>query len=380
MTTLLLSALLAAVAVLLWLLWQQRQQQQEPEQAQEDARISPLLRGINYLLSDQPDQALRELVHVAKLHTETAEVYLALGGMFRGKGEFGRAVRIHQNLLARPDLPRHLHQQAQLALAQDFQAGGLLGRALSQYARVLEWQPDHTQALEASLRIQEQSSEWKNAEELLLRLDRIRGVSSSLHQAYLIAEMAREHQMKGDAQGAIELAERAISMDATCAAAHLLLTEVHLANRNEEAAFTAMRSLQESVPQYALLLVPLLLRYGDVYRGKGREFLLSCWEKTHDEALVLAWIEGVHTTHDVDEVRELMRQLAFSPQTLRACLRVEAISGSDDEGLTRASRIWRQSARNFSCSHCGMEVVEMRWQCPRCHQWGSMLPIGGNTL
>ncbi|HKJ84134.1 MAG TPA: tetratricopeptide repeat protein [Mariprofundaceae bacterium] len=380
MTTLLLSALLAAVVVLLWLLWQQRQQEETLEQAQEDVRISPLLRGINYLLSDQPDRALRELVHVARIHTETAEVYLALGGMFRSKGEFGRAVRIHQNLLARPDLPDSLHQQAQFALAHDFQAGGLLGRALSQYAKVLELQPDHVQALEASLRIHEQSSEWEKAEDLLLRLDRIRGTSSSLHQSYLIAEMAKEHQMKGDTSGAIELAERAIAMDPACAAAHLLLTELHLASRDKAAAFECMRNLQEAVPQYTLLLVPLLLRYTDVYHGQGSDFLRSCWDATHDEALVLAWIEGVHTTYGVEAVRKLMGELGFEPKTLRACLRVEAITADEDTGLAQASRVWRQSARNFSCSHCGMEVVEMRWQCPRCHQWGSMLPISGNTL
>ncbi|MDQ6966262.1 MAG: hypothetical protein Q9M23_05010, partial [Mariprofundaceae bacterium] len=122
----LLAAILAACGVVIWVLWRQQEMQTGQAPEQEDARIPPLLRGINFLLSDEPDRALKELVHVAKLQTETAEVYLALGDMFRTKGEFGRAVRIHQNLLARPDLPQELHMQAQFALAVDFQAGGLL--------------------------------------------------------------------------------------------------------------------------------------------------------------------------------------------------------------------------------------------------------------
>ena len=162
-STLLLVAILAACGLLGWMLWKQQGDQSPPHEQQEDARIPPLLRGINYLLSDEPDRALRELVHVAKLQTETAEVYLALGDMFRNKGEFGRAVRIHQNLLARPDLPRPLHLQARLALAMDFQAGGLLGRAIQQFSQVLDEQPGHVQALEASLHIREQGREWEMA-------------------------------------------------------------------------------------------------------------------------------------------------------------------------------------------------------------------------
>ncbi|HID36880.1 MAG TPA: heat-shock protein, partial [Ghiorsea sp.] len=139
--------ILMAVAVMVAaaLIWKNREEfsEQDLEEPPEDIRVSPLLRGINFLLSDKPDRALQEMVQVAKIRSESVEVYMALGEMFRAQGEYGRAVRIHQNILARPDVSSDLHFQAYVALGRDFQAGGLLDRALKHYAKALAMQTDH---------------------------------------------------------------------------------------------------------------------------------------------------------------------------------------------------------------------------------------------
>jgi len=379
MNALILIALLAALVLLVWLLWQQSQLA-HPEEVQEDARISPLLRGINYLLSDEPDRALRELVQVARLRTETAEVYLALGGMFRTKGEFGRAVRIHQNLLVRPDLPPELHMHVQLALAQDFQAGGLLDRALVQYGKVLDKKPDHVLALEACLRIREQSSEWEKAEEMLMRLDRVRGTSSALHLAYLMAELAKEHNKKNHHKVAIKTAEKALDLDISCASAHVLLAEIYLARSDEKGALASMQRLRDTAPQHLPLLVPLLLADKKAYQYKGKAFLLDYWNEKKDEAFALAWLEAVYIANGRVAARRLLETLELVPSTLRSCLRLAAVAGEKGEPLTDSAKQWRKTVRNYYCMKCGVEVVEMRWQCPGCHEWGSMRPIGEGDL
>lgn len=370
----LLAAILAACGVVIWVLWRQQESQAANPPEQEDARIPPLLRGINFLLSDEPDRALKELVHVAKLQTETAEVYLALGEMFRNKGEFGRAVRIHQNLLARPDLPQHLHMQAQLALAVDFQAGGLLGRALQQYARVLDLQPGHITALEASLRIREQSREWELAEELLQRLDRVRGSNSVLHHAYLQTEMARQRLSMHDEDGALAILQQVVEQAPACAAAHLLLAEIDLKRGDADAAVNSMRQLHAAAPYYLPLLISVLLAYPAAYDSHGREFLTRCWQEKRDELLAIAWIRAVHAARGADEARETARQIGFEPKSLAACLHMNAMLGKE-EPLTRASRQWQSAQKNYSCGECGAKFVDMRWQCPQCHEWGSIRPI-----
>jgi len=182
------------------LLWRNQTGHLDESQAKEaeDIRVSPLLRGINYLLSDQPDQALQEMVQVAKIRSESADVYMALGEMFRAQGEYGRAVRIHQNLLARPDVPLELHFQAYVSLGRDFQAGGLLDRALRHYEKALAMQSDHLESLRSCLRIREQSHEWTEAEWLVSRLEQIEDVSYHKHRAYLYAEMAKSAYEQDD--------------------------------------------------------------------------------------------------------------------------------------------------------------------------------------
>jgi lipopolysaccharide biosynthesis regulator YciM len=375
--------LLAAVswALLGWFWWEKRQiPEGEPEP--DDKRVSLLLRGINYLLSDEPDRALQELVSVARIHTETAEVYLALGGLFRAKGEIGRAVRIHQSLLARPDLPRNLHIQACLALGLDYQAGGFLDRSLRQFAKVIEMQPDNTQALEASLRIREQSHEWILAEELLRRLDEIRRTRSTLHLAYLQAEVAREYFEKGDTETAVSEADKAIGLDENCASAHLLLTDIYLRQHDTDRALGSMKRLSQVASQHLPLLVPTLVNYREVYEKGGFDFLLSCWKETRNEALALAWLEAEYEAGGSEAATRLIRRLEYEPEHLRSCLQLLALTGQQRmKNLQRCAVEWYRNAKHYVCSECGVEVASMRWQCPQCHHWGSMTPImGANKL
>ena len=359
------------------LTWRQRGQQQEPP-AEEDARLSPLLRGINYLLSDEPDRALQEMVQAAKLRSEAADVYMALGAMFRARGEFTRAVRIHQNLLARPDLTKEMQLQARFALAQDFHAGGLLDRALKQYTKVLAIDSGHLKALEGSLRIREQGGDWAEAEEVLARLDRVRNTHSDLHRAYLLAELARAQ--RGKPEEMARLAEQAATLAPDCASALLLLLEFHLARGDAEASAAMLRRMIEHSPSHLPLALALLLGHPEFYRTQGEPLLLAYWQQSRDEALALSWAEQLERLEGGSGVRALLDRLDYRPASLRASLRLAALSETGDPLLLHHARDWRRRVKNHVCGKCGVEVVELRWQCPGCHEWGSMRPLGGGEI
>jgi len=376
MNTLLLAITAASLLVLIALVLMPRRDDTSGQTLAEDERISPLLRGINYLLSDEPDRALQEMVQVARLRSEAAEVYMALGEMFRAKGEYGRAVRIHQNLLARPDLPAHMRVQSMFALARDFHAGGLLDRALQHYRKVLDLQPDHVDALEASLRIREQSSEWMLAEELLSRLEQVCRTSYGSHRAYLFAELAAQALKAGQTEEARQYADRALALDNSCAPARMVLTMLALKASKFDAASQAANALYASNPEHFPLLLPELIRDKKYYRSKGKEMLLQLWRQHQDEEMALAWIEVVAET-DAAEARTLSAELAYQPSGLRGALRLQAASGDTHEA--KFAREWRMSVKNYVCEQCGVEVKAVRWQCPQCHAWGSMHPIKGGV-
>jgi len=374
MTTLLLSLIAAALLVMAALYWRQIQDEDRHDVHEEDGRVTPLLRGINFLLSDEPDLALQEMVQVARLRSEAADVYMALGEMFRSKGEIGRAVRIHQNILARPDVPRELHLQAHMALGKDFQTGGLLDRALRQYEKALTIQSDHVGALEASLRIREQSHEWVEAEELLSRLEHVSGKRSHLHRAYLFAEMAASHYPH-DLKLAKESAERALELDAACAHAHIVLVRIHLHQEDADAAAQALQKMWDEAAEHLHLLVPDIIASKKFYQRHGEAKLLSYWQESRDEELALSWLESVAAHEGVTEVCKLKEKLDFDATTLRASLRLASIESNENTPLSLHAGQWRKKMKHFICNRCGVKVVELRWQCPQCHHWGSMHAI-----
>jgi len=379
MNTLLLAITAIALVMLVALVLRPIQEENEPEK-EEDARISPLLRGINYLLSDEPDLALKEMVQVARLRSEAADVYMALGEMFRSKGEIGRAVRIHQNLLARPDLPKSLHLQAHLALATDFQTGGLLDRALNQYQKALDIQSDHAGALEACLRIREQSSEWLAAEDLLSRLERVRNESYGSHRAYLFSEMARQCYQQKNWQEADTYAVRALELDESCAPARMVEIGLALQNNHADAAQADIRILWQQAREHFPLVISTLLQHQKFYSAYGSALLRDLWHEHHDAELALAWIEALAQNRNPEKAKQLCEEMAFEPRSLRQSLRLHATLGEDNEAHTRFARQWRKTARNYACEQCGVEVVEMRWQCPQCHSWGTLHPKNEETI
>ncbi len=373
MNTLLLAITAIALVVLVALLLRPMQEEQLPKQ-EEDERISPLLRGINYLLSDEPDRALQEMVQVARLRSEAADVYMALGEMFRSKGEIGRAVRIHQNLLARPDLPQSMHLQAHVALALDFQTGGLLDRALIQYQKALDIRSDHAGALEASLRIREQSSEWLLAEELLSRLERVRDESYSSHRAYLFAEVAQKSCSESDFEGASGYASKALELDPPCAPARITEIEIALRENDGDKAVSGIAALYEHSREHFSLVIPLLLKYNDFYSNRAVELLHGYWQRQRDAELALSWLEHVVHARSLEEANQLCLELGFSPGSLRQSLRLSAVLGNESDAHARFAKVWRKTAKNYTCEQCGVEVVEVRWQCPQCHAWGTLHP------
>ena len=370
MMTLLFVLLLAGLLLVWVLFWRQWQHDDSPPSPPHDERISPLLRGINYLLSDKPDLALQEMVQVARLRSEAADVYMALGEMFRSQGEIGRAVRIHQNILARPDVSQRLYLQAHFALAKDFQTGGLLDRALRHYQKVLDVRPDHLDALTASLRIREQSSEWLKAEELLSRIERLKGDEDSLHRAYLWCALAQDAMKAGDAAVAYEYVDHALSLAAHCGHAYILLIELALQHEDEEKLQASLLAIQDKAADYVHLLVPLLLHHAPCM-----EQLRVYYQKTEDHELALSWMEAL-AENEVSAAVDLREKLHFVSAGLRESLRLAAMGMNEDKCFVQQAKQWRLAMKHYHCEQCGVQIAEMRWQCPQCHQWGSMVALG----
>ena len=182
-----------------------------------DNRQAPraYFKGLNFLLNEQQDKAIDAFIEAVQNDPDTSELHFALGNLFRRRGEYERAVRVHEHLLSRGDLSAADRQRAQNALAKDFVKAGLLDRA-EDALRKLEGTSFEGQARLARLAIYERSREWPQAREVATQLEQSGEVSFSVRKAHYLCEQARELNAQGDAAGAVQLLQNA-NRSARCA-------------------------------------------------------------------------------------------------------------------------------------------------------------------
>jgi len=226
-------------------------------------------KGLNALLDEDPDKAIEIFVDIARLDPETAELHFALGSLFRQRGDIERAVRVHQNLLARPDLSNETVGKARFELGQDFLKAGLLDRAEETFHQ-LAGTHYANQASRALLEIYQREKEWKRAIEAALALQMSGAGAYQKEIAQFHCEIAQDELVHINADAALLTLEKALNHDRNNVRAMMLIGDALMAKGDAEAALEAWRRVeQQSVPHVALVAQRLMTGYRSV--GRTRE-------------------------------------------------------------------------------------------------------------
>ncbi|RMG28013.1 MAG: lipopolysaccharide assembly protein LapB, partial [Gammaproteobacteria bacterium] len=210
---------------------------------------SEYFRGLNYLLDEQPDKAIEVFIRMVEVDNETVETHLALGNLFRRRGEVDRAIRIHQNLIARPTLDAEQRGQALLELGQDYMRAGLLDRAEGILREVDEKFPAFSlRALRLLLELYQQEKEWDKAIEVARRLERREKGGHAAEIAQFFCERAEAALAAGDLGTAQHYVREALTVEHECARALLLQGRLLLETGQPRQALRALRRIGEQDP------------------------------------------------------------------------------------------------------------------------------------
>ena len=227
-------------------------------------------RGLNFLLNEQQDQAIDAFIEAVQNDPDTSELHFALGNLFRRRGEYERAVRVHEHLIARGDLTPAEHNRAQHALALDFLKAGLLDRA-EVALRKLEGTSYQEEARLALLSIYERSRDWAPATEIAGKLDGSSRGSFGVRQAHYLCEQALAIGAAGDTEQGLALFKQAASLAPT--AARPLIEKAKLENQlgRHLEAFNTLAELDKAAPQ----AIALAAAFAELHRlaalgGRGR--------------------------------------------------------------------------------------------------------------
>lgn len=350
------------------------------------------LRGLNHLVNEEPDQAIEVFVKLLEVDNETAEVHLALGNLFRRQGEVDRALRIHQNLVARPNLKPQHRNQACYELGQDYLRAGMLDRAESLFVGLVEQGIFGARALAGLVSIYEQGRDWPQAIETARKLESVRGQSQRPMIAQYLCELAEIERRRRNVSRAHELLRQALSEHPTCVRASLTQGALFEAANDQSAAIEAyQRVVKQDLGFISEILDPLERCYSERQDVEGLRAVLDDLLKRSTSiapriAMTRLLMREGKERVALDYLNSALRAqpnwygfhyLLTLMEQLGQRSDVGATSRSDGalEGLRATLRKMLEVSARYRCHHCGFDGRNLHWQCPRCRQWNSMIPL-----
>ncbi len=334
-------------------------------------------RGLNFLLNEQQDQAIDAFIEAVQNDPDTSELHFALGNLFRRRGEYERAVRVHQHLLSRGDLSSTDRQRAQHALALDYLRAGLLDRAEEALLK-LEGTPFESEARLALLANYERSRDWVHAADVAQRLEDAEHGSFTGRLAHYLCEQSAAHLAAHEPEIAQRLLEQAIR-DAPKAARPRIDLAKLLGQRGHPAqALATLQAVYDVAPAAVPLIAGQLAQLG-IANGQTQAVLERM--QTHYlespsidclEAIVI--LEAQLGANTAQTRQWYLRHLEKEPSLVAAARWLAGQSSEQAPAQPLVQRALDHAAKpltRYRCAACGFEAKQHFWQCPGCQAWDS---------
>jgi lipopolysaccharide biosynthesis regulator YciM len=355
-------------------------------QLKRETRDSPkaTYKGLSLLLNEQQDKAIDAFIEAVQDDPDTAELHFALGNLFRRRGEFERAVRVHQHLLGRSDIGPADRDRAQHELAQDFVKAGLFDRAEQAY-KALEGTAYHTEARLALLNLYERSRDWRAAVEVAQLLEASGAGSFARRLSHYWCELALAAEDQQHADEADRALQHAMKADPGSPRPWLMLGQRLRRQGRDAEAVDAWNELRQRNPATFALVAG---EYADAAQASGRGDaarrtldvllaegprldLLLAWAKLEaDKAVVTARLQSVLHGHPTLSAAQLMMEQPLLKEAAAAAPSSAAAFEDVRQAVARAAK----PLQRYRCAACGFEAQRHFWQCPGCLSWDSYPP------
>lgn len=379
-------ALLPVAALSGWYVGR-RERRRLPSRGNGRAVSSDYFRGLNFLLNDRPDQAIEVFIKALEVESETVETHLALGNLFRRRGEVDRAIRIHQNLVARPALEFEQRALALLELGLDYMRSGLLDRAESLFKELLESGAHQRQAIDHLVDIYQQEREWDKALEYTVRLEKLGKLDLRARRAQFLCEQAEALLAEGNVEEASARLRDALKVDDKCVRASLMQGRLALTAGAYEAAIRHYARVERQNPAFLPeALGPLAECYRELGRDADlREYLERLVAEHRGVTPLLMLTELLGEIGGVAVARQRIVEELEQRPTVRGIDRLIDYAHAAAEGPARAdfallkevtTRLLERR-HNYVCGKCGFKGRSLHWLCPSCKTWNTVKPLHG---
>ncbi|SEH08536.1 lipopolysaccharide assembly protein LapB [Candidatus Venteria ishoeyi] len=381
--SLLLWLLLPVAALSGWLLAQRHYTKKQS--VREYLPYPDYLQGLSYLFDEQHDKAIEVFIRLLEVNNDTVETHLALGVLFRRRGEIDRATRIHQNLMERNNLHPSQHALAMLELAHDYFSAGLLDRAEALFWKLVKNQQYRTIAYRQLLQIYQQEQDWQQAIDTAKAFSRDETIKLDAVIAQYYCELAQQAYQKQAQETALSHIQQALDRDKQCVRASLLEGRIYLEMRQFPAAISALQQVEQQNPRFlSEILQPLQQCFREIEKTEQFiQYLQAILERyagtdtLHLLAQITLCREGKQAT------LELIHQHINTTPSLQGVADLIQFALPDAKGhlhdglllLQKITHILLEKRPLYHCRECGFSSKTLYWYCPSCQQWNSIYPI-----
>ncbi|HEY3488029.1 MAG TPA: lipopolysaccharide assembly protein LapB [Gammaproteobacteria bacterium] len=352
-----------------------------------ERRVSALsadyYRGLNFLLNEEQDKALEVFMRLVEVDSETIETHLALAGLFRRRGEVDRAIRIHQNLLARPSLDQMQRGVALLELAKDYMHAGLLDRAETLFKDLVRQRAQLKESLEHLLDLYQRENEWQAAIDVANELASMSGENLKQVIAHCFCEIGLQYKKTGALDKAIAALKSAAGEDPRSVRPNILLGHLYFEDNQHFAAYRHYLRIfeqdEEFIPEILERLIQCIEKGVPAAEFENYVRILSKDQKR--SMLIPGLARYIFITQGFTPALDYINeQLKKSPtlRTLKEWVGLENLDQHEQHAqltiVINALRKVLQQLPGYQCRQCGYSSTVLSWQCPGCQHWSSIKP------
>jgi len=347
---------------------------------------SAYFKGLNYLLNEQPDKAIEVFLRVLEVDADTVETHLALGSLFRRRGEVERAIRIHQNLIARPALKDAQRRHALLELGQDYSKAGLLDRAENLFAELLDTKEFADSAIRHLLDVYEKEKEWQRAIDAARHISKKSGEFRRDVVAQYYCELAEEALATDDLKPADIQVRKALKMDEDCVRASMLQGRIASQEGHHEDAIEAWTRIEQQDPVF---LGEVAQHLAESYRALDNEqglfdFITASYQRRPSIAILLAAADIIAEREGLAASEEFVVESLRTKPTVHGLYRLIELNLLKDGNRNKSDLVLlkgiigelKKQHEGYICRQCGFKGKVLHWQCPGCKNWNTVVPLG----
>lgn len=344
--------------------------------------------GLNYLLNEQPDKAVDIFIKLLEVDSETVETHLALGSLFRRRGEVDRAIRVHQNLIARPQLSVRERKEALMALGQDYMSAGVFDRAERIFLEVVELGGSReTSSLHGLLAIYQQEKAWENALDIIKKLELSTGQSLHMQAAHYYCEIATQALKDNAIDKAQNAIKQALIIDKESVRGSLMQAAIDMEHGRYKQAIRSLKRVPQQDPEFlSEIIEPLVTCHRKLeIMHECIDFLQNTLDEHPRASTIFVIADYFRREKSVEIAIDFVSEKLSTYPSIKGlnrliCWHLESAHGKVRDKLQMLYDITSKFLDNkpiYRCGQCGFGGKHLHWHCPSCKQWGRMKPVHG---